>query len=170
MVMPTHKILIGVSDPFGIRPLVIGKLKNSYILASETCALDIIGAKFIRDVENGEVVYIENNELKSIKPFPLKKIRPCVFEYIYFSRPDSLIGGKTAYEHRKNIGRELAKENDTDADIVVPVPDSGNAAAMGFAQELKMNFEHGLIRNHYVGRTFIAVSYTHLTLPTILLV
>ena len=155
LVMLTQNSLIGVRDPYGIRPLVIGKLGNSYVLASETCAFDIIGAKFVREVENGEIILIENNELKSIKPFPAKKIRPCVFEYIYFSRPDSLIGGKTAYEHRKNIGKELAKENDTDADIVVPVPDSGNAAAMGFAQELKMNFEHGLIRNHYVGRTFI---------------
>jgi len=158
LVMLTQNSLIGVRDPYGIRPLVIGKLGNSYVLASETCAFDIIGAKYIREVENGEIILIENNELKSIKPFPAKKVRPCVFEYIYFSRPDSLIGGKTAYEHRKNIGRELAKENDTDADIVVPVPDSGNAAAMGFAQELKMNFEHGLIRNHYVGRTFIEPS------------
>ena len=156
--MLTQNSLIGVRDPYGIRPLVIGKLGNSYVLASETCAFDIIGAKFVREVENGEIVLIENNVLRSIKPFPAKKVRPCVFEYIYFSRPDSLIGGKTAYEHRKNIGRELAKENDTDADIVVPVPDSGNAAAMGFAQELKMNFEHGLIRNHYVGRTFIEPS------------
>ncbi len=158
LVMLTQNSLIGVRDPYGIRPLVIGKLGNSYVLASETCAFDIIGAKFVREVENGEIVLIENNKMKSIKPFPAKKVRPCVFEYIYFSRPDSLIGGKTAYEHRKNIGRELAKENDTDADIVVPVPDSGNAAAMGFAQELKMNFEHGLIRNHYVGRTFIEPS------------
>ncbi len=158
LVMLTQNSLIGVRDPYGIRPLVIGKLGNSYVLASETCAFDIIGAKFVREVENGEIILIENNELKSIKPFPAKKVRPCVFEYIYFSRPDSLIGGKTAYEHRKNIGRELAKENDTDADIVVPVPDSGNAAAMGFAQQLKMNFEHGLIRNHYVGRTFIEPS------------
>ena len=158
LVMLTQNSLIGVRDPYGIRPLVIGKLGNSYVLASETCAFDIIGAKFVREVENGEIILIENNELRSIKPFPAKKVRPCVFEYIYFSRPDSLIGGKTAYEHRKNIGRELAKENDTDADIVVPVPDSGNAAAMGFAQELKMNFEHGLIRNHYVGRTFIEPS------------
>ncbi len=158
LVMLTQNSLIGVRDPYGIRPLVIGKLGNSYVLASETCAFDIIGAKFVREVENGEIVLIDNNELKSIKPFPAKKVRPCVFEYIYFSRPDSLIGGKTAYEHRKNIGKELAKENDTAADIVVPVPDSGNAAAMGFAQELKMNFEHGLIRNHYVGRTFIEPS------------
>ena len=158
LVMLTQNSLVGVRDPFGIRPLVVGKLKNSYVLASETCALDIIGAKFIREVENGEIVLIENNELKSIKPFPQKKVRPCVFEYIYFARPDSILDGKTAYEHRKNLGAELAKENDIDADIVVPVPDSGNAAALGFSQYLGMNFELGLVRNHYVGRTFIEPS------------
>ena len=158
LVMLTQNSLVGVRDPFGIRPLVIGKLNNSYVLASETCALDIIGAKFIREVENGEIVLIENDELKSIKPFPPKKIRPCVFEYIYFSRPDSILNGKSAYEHRKNLGIQLAKENNLDADIVVPVPDSGNAAAIGFAQHLGMKFELGLIRNHYVGRTFIEPS------------
>ena len=158
LVMLTQHSLIGVRDPYGIRPLVIGKLGNSYVLASETCALDIIGAKFVRDVENGEIVLIENDKLTSVKPFPPKKVRPCVFEYIYFARPDSILDNKTAYEHRKNIGVELAKENDIDADIVVPVPDSGNAAALGFAQFLKMNYEHGLIRNHYVGRTFIEPS------------
>ena len=155
LVMLTQNILIGVRDPFGIRPLVIGKLKNSYIFASETCALDIIGAKFVRDVENGEIAYIENNKLKSIKPFPLKKSRPCVFEYIYFARPDSILNGQCAYEYRKNFGRELAKETDIDADLIVPVPDSGNAAAIGYSQYVGKNFELGLIRNHYVGRTFI---------------
>ena len=158
LVMLTQTSLVGVRDPYGIRPLVIGKLKDSYVLASETCALDIIGAKFVREVENGEIVLIEKNELKSIKPFPLKKVRPCVFEYIYFARPDSMLNGKTAYEYRKNLGSELAKENDINADIVVPVPDSGNAAALGFAQHLKMKFELGLVRNHYVGRTFIEPS------------
>jgi len=158
LVMMTQNTLIGVRDPYGIRPLVIGKLKNSYVFASETCAFDIIGAKFIREVENGEIVYVENDELKSIKPFPPRKVRPCVFEYIYFARPDSMLGGKTAYEHRKNLGSELAKENDVDADIVVPVPDSGNAAALGFAQFLNVKFELGLVRNHYVGRTFIEPS------------
>ena len=158
LVMLTQNILIGVRDPFGIRPLVIGKIKDSYVFASETCALDIIGAKFIRDVENGEVVFIENGELKSIKPFPNKKVRPCVFEYIYFARPDSILNGKSAYEYRKNFGIELAKENNVDADIIVPVPDSGNSAALGFAQYLGKNFELGLIRNHYVGRTFIEPS------------
>ena len=158
LVMLTQTLLIGVRDPYGIRPLVIGKLGSGYVLASETCALDIIGAKFLREVDNGEIVLIEDNKLLSIKPFPKKKVRPCVFEYIYFARPDSLINNKTAYEHRKNLGKELAKENDIDADIVVPVPDSGNAAALGFSQKLKINFEHGLIRNHYVGRTFIEPS------------
>ena len=158
LVMLTQNTLIGVRDPYGIRPLIIGKIKNSYVFASETCALDIIGAKYIRDVENGEVVYIEGNELKSIKPFPARKVRPCVFEYIYFARPDSLLNGKSAYEYRKNFGVELAKENKIEADIVVPVPDSGNAAALGFAQYLGINFELGLIRNHYVGRTFIEPS------------
>ena len=155
LVMLTQTALIGVRDPYGIRPLVIGKLNNSYVLSSETCALDIIGAKFVREVDNGEIVMIEDDKIKSIKPFPLKKIRPCVFEYIYFSRPDSILNGKSAYEHRKNLGKELARENNLNADIVVPVPDSGNAAALGFAQHLGMNFELGLTRNHYVGRTFI---------------
>ena len=145
LVMLTQNSLVGVRDPYGIRPLVIGKLGNSYVLASETCALDIIGAKYLRDVENGEIVLIENNKLTSMKPFPPKKVRPCVFEYIYFSRPDSILDNKSAYEHRKNIGKELAKENDIEADIVVPVPDSGNAAALGFSQKININFEHGLI-------------------------
>jgi len=158
LVMLTQNTLIGVRDPHGIRPLVIGKIKDSYVFASETCALDIIGAKYIRDVENGEVVYVENNELKSVKPFPSRKVRPCVFEYIYFARPDSLLNGKSAYEYRKKFGIELAKENKIKADIIVPVPDSGNAAALGFAQYLGINFELGLIRNHYVGRTFIEPS------------
>ena len=155
LVMLTKNTLIGVRDPYGIRPLVLGKLKNSYILASETCALDIIGAKFVREVENGEIVCIENNELKSFKPFPKKKQRPCVFEYIYFARPDSILNNKCAYEYRKNFGKELAKEADIDADLIVPVPDSGNAAAIGFSQHLEKKFDLGLIRNHYVGRTFI---------------
>ena len=158
LVVLTQNILIGARDPFGIRPLVIGKLKNCYVLASETCALDIIGAKYLRDVENGEIIVIENNKLESIKPFPQKKIRPCVFEYIYFSRPDSILNGKTAYEYRKNFGAQLAKEDNVEADLVVPVPDSGNAAALGYSQEKKLSFDLGLIRNHYVGRTFIEPS------------
>ncbi len=158
LVVLTQNILIGARDPFGIRPLVIGKLKNSYVLASETCALDIIGAKYLRDVKNGEIVCIENGKLESINPFPEKKIRPCVFEYIYFSRPDSILNGKTAYEYRKNFGAELSKEEKIEADLVVPVPDSGNAAALGYAQQKKISFDLGLIRNHYVGRTFIEPS------------
>ena len=158
LVIMTQNTLIGARDPYGIRPLVIGKLKNSYVLASETCALDIIGAKFVREVENGEIVCIENDKLQIVKPFPPKKIRPCVFEYIYFSRPDSILNGKTAYEYRKSFGAELAKQENLDADLVVPVPDSGNAAALGYAQEKKMIFDLGLIRNHYVGRTFIEPS------------
>ena len=155
LVMLTQTSLVGVRDPYGIRPLVIGKLNNSYVLSSETCALDIIGAKFVREVDNGEIVLIKDNKIQSIKPFPPRKIRPCVFEYIYFSRPDSILNGKSAYEYRKNLGKELAKESNLKADIVVPVPDSGNAAALGFAQYLDINFELGLTRNHYVGRTFI---------------
>ena len=155
LVMMTQNTLVGVRDPYGIRPLVIGKLKNSYVLTSETCALDIIGAKFIREVENGEIVYIKNDQLKSLKPFPPKKIRPCIFEYIYFSRPDSILNGKTAYEYRKQFGAQLAMEDDMNGDLVVPVPDSGNAAALGYAKEKGISFDLGLIRNHYVGRTFI---------------
>ena len=155
LILMTNKKLIGIRDPFGIRPLVIGKLKNSYIFASETCALDIVGAKFIREVENGEIVIVENEVIKTIKPFPKQKARPCIFEYIYFARPDSLINNKCAYEYRKNLGAELAKETDLDADLVVPVPDSGVPAALGYAEHSNKKFDLGLIRNHYVGRTFI---------------
>jgi amidophosphoribosyltransferase len=155
LVLMTNKKLIGVRDPFGIRPLVIGKLKNSFILASETCALDIVGASFVREVENGEIVVIEEGNIQSIKPFPKQKSRPCIFEYIYFARPDSIIDGKCAYEYRKNFGKQLAIESDVQADIVVPVPDSGVPAALGYAQYANKSFELGLIRNHYVGRTFI---------------
>ena len=160
LVIMTNKKLIGVRDPFGIRPLVIGKLKDSFILASETCALDIVGASFVREVENGEIVYVENNKLNSVKPFPKHKQRPCVFEYIYFARPDSIIDGKCAYEFRKNLGIQLAKETDTEADIIIPVPDSGVPAALGYAEYSKKKFELGLIRNHYVGRTFIEPSHS----------
>ena len=155
LVLMTNKKLVGVRDPFGIRPLVIGKLNNSYIFASETCALDIVGAKFIREVENGEIVIVEDQQIKSLKPFPKQKPRPCIFEYIYFARPDSLIDNVCAYDFRKKIGIELAKEKDIKADLVIPVPDSGVPAALGFAEYSKKKFELGLIRNHYVGRTFI---------------
>ena len=156
LVIMTNKKLLGVRDPYGIRPLVIGKLKNSYIFASETCALDIVGAKFIREVENGEIVIIEDEKIKSVKPFPAQKPRPCVFEYIYFARPDSLINGKCAYEYRKNLGAELAKETDIESDLVVPVPDSGVPAALGYAEQSK-KFELGLIKDHYVGRTLLSL-------------
>lgn len=151
----TNKKLIGVRDPFGIRPLIIGKLNKSYILASETCALDIIGAQFVRKVENGEVVIITEDRLESIKPFPKVKERPCIFEYIYFSRPDSIIDNKSVYEYRKKLGTSLAKESHIDVDLIVPVPDSGVPAAIGYAEQVNKNIELGIIRNHYVGRTFI---------------
>ena len=150
-----NKKLIGVRDPFGIRPLVIGKLNKSFILASETCAFDIIGAKFVREVENGEIVVISENGLESIKPFPKKKERPCIFEYIYFSRPDSIVKNTSIYEYRKKLGEELAVETHVDADLIIPVPDSGVPAAIGYAEKVKKNVELGIIRNHYVGRTFI---------------
>ena len=151
----TEKKLIGIRDPFGIRPLVIGKLNKSYVLASETCALDIIGAKFIRGVENGEMVIIRENGLHSVKPFPKIKERPCIFEYIYFSRPDSIINNVSVYEHRKRLGAELAKENLIESDLIIPVPDSGVPASIGYAEKVNKNVELGIIRNHYVGRTFI---------------
>ena len=151
----TQKKLIGSRDPFGIRPLIIGKLNKSYILTSETCALDIIGAKFIREVENGEVVVITESGLESIKPFPKIKVRPCIFEYIYFSRPDSIINNVSVYEYRKRLGAELAKETHIESDLIIPVPDSGVPASIGYAEKIKKNVELGIIRNHYVGRTFI---------------
>ena len=154
----SNEVLIGVRDPFGIRPLVLGKLNHSYIIASETCALDIIGAKYLREIENGEIVVIKNGKMRSIKPFPSKTKRPCIFEYVYFTRPDSILQGQCAYEYRKNLGTQLAKECDINPDIVVPVPDSGVPSALGFSQATDKNFELGLIRNHYVGRTFIEPS------------
>ena len=151
----TNKNLIGIRDPFGIRPLVIGKINKSYVLASETCAFDIIGAKFVREVENGEIVIIDESGLKSVKPFPKIKERPCIFEYIYFSRPDSIIKNTSFYEYRKKLGIELAKESHIKSDLIIPVPDSGVPAAIGYSEQTKQNVELGIIRNHYVGRTFI---------------
>jgi amidophosphoribosyltransferase len=151
----TNKKLVGARDPQGIRPLVLGELNGAPILTSETCALDIIGAKFVRDVENGEVVIISERGVESHKPFPAMAPRPCIFEYIYFARPDSVVGGKSVYEVRRNLGTELAREAPATADVVVPVPDSGVPAAIGFAQAAGINYELGIIRNHYVGRTFI---------------
>ncbi|MBE1236345.1 amidophosphoribosyltransferase [Phaeovibrio sulfidiphilus] len=147
--------LIGVRDPKGMRPLVLGKLDGSWILASETCALDIMGAEFVRDVEPGELVVITKDGLTSHRPFAVTRPRFCVFEYIYFARPDSIVENRSVYDARKAIGRELARENGVDADIVVPVPDSGVPSAIGYAAEAGIPFEFGIIRNHYVGRTFI---------------
>ncbi len=155
LVCLTSKKMIGARDPLGIRPLVLGELNGAYILSSETCALDIIGAKFVREVENGEVVVITEDGVQSIKPFPPQPARPCIFEYIYFSRPDSVIGGRSVYQVRKEMGRQLAREARADVDVVIPVPDSGVPAALGFAQAANVPFELGIIRNHYVGRTFI---------------
>jgi amidophosphoribosyltransferase len=151
----TNKKLIGARDPLGIRPLVIGKLDGRPILASETCALDIIGAKYLRDVENGEVVVFDEDGMHSHKPFPPMAPRPCIFEYIYFARPDSIVGGRNVYDVRKTMGAQLAKEAPAIADVVIPVPDSGVPAAIGYAQESAIPYELGIIRNHYVGRTFI---------------
>jgi amidophosphoribosyltransferase len=151
----TNKKLVGARDPLGIRPLVIGRLDGCPILASETCALDIIGATYVRDVENGEVVVFDEDGFQSHKPFPPQAARPCIFEYIYFARPDSIVGGRPVYDVRKAMGAELAHEAPADADVIVPVPDSGVPAALGFAQAAGIPFEHGIIRNHYVGRTFI---------------
>lgn len=155
LVVMTNKKLIGARDPLGIRPLVIGQLDGAYILASETCALDIIGAKFVREVENGEIVVITEDGLESVKPFPPMEPRPCIFEYIYFARPDSTVGGKSVYECRKEFGRQLAEESHVPADVVIPVPDSGVPAAIGYGDASGVPFELGIIRNHYVGRTFI---------------
>jgi amidophosphoribosyltransferase len=151
----TNKKLIGARDPLGIRPLVLGTLDGCPILASETCALDIIGAKYVRDVENGEVLVFDEDGAHSHKPFPPMAARPCIFEYIYFARPDSVIGGRAVYDVRKNMGAQLAREAPATADVIVPVPDSGVPAAMGYSQASGIPYEMGIIRNHYVGRTFI---------------
>ena len=151
----TNKKLVGARDPLGIRPLVIGKLDGCPILASETCALDIIGATYVRDVENGEVIIFDEDGLHSHKPFPPQVPRPCIFEYIYFSRPDSIVGGRPVYDVRKAMGAELARESTPDADVIIPVPDSGVPSALGFAKQSGLPYELGIIRNHYVGRTFI---------------
>ena len=151
----TNDMMIGARDPVGIRPLVLGRLGQAYVLASETCALDIVGATFVREIENGEVVVITDEGVESHRPFPRRPARPCVFEYVYFARPDSVIGGRSVYEMRKQLGAVLAEESAVDADVVVPVPDSGVPAAIGYAQAAGIPFELGIVRNHYVGRTFI---------------
>jgi amidophosphoribosyltransferase len=147
--------LIGVRDPRGFRPLCLGVLNGSYVLASETCALDIIQAHYIRDIEPGEIIIIDESGIRSLYPFPKQKHAFCIFEFIYFSRPDSMIFGKGVYAARKELGRQLASERPADADIVIPMPDSGNCAGLGFSEASGMPFEMGIIRNHYVGRTFI---------------
>tara|TARA_B100000427_G_scaffold172707_1_gene143568 strand:- start:799 stop:2205 length:1407 start_codon:yes stop_codon:yes gene_type:complete len=158
LIIMTNKKLIGIKDPFGIRPLVLGKKNNAYVLASETCALDMIGANYVRDVENGEMVIITDSGIESIKLAPNHYERPCIFERIYFARPDSIIDGQSVYTYRKNLGEQLAREHHVVADVVVPVPDSGAPAAIGYSQASGIPFELGIIRNHYVGRTFIEPS------------
>ena len=155
LVAMTNKKLIGVRDPLGIRPLVLGELEGKMVLASETCALDIIGARFVRDIEHGEMVVISEDGIESIRPFPAAIARPCLFEYVYFARPDSVVNGHSVYEVRKRMGNRLVVEHPVEADVVVPVPDSGVPAALGYAQAAGLPFEMGIIRNHYVGRTFI---------------
>ena len=151
--------VMGVRDPLGIRPLVLGRMPNGvWIVASETCALDIVGATFERDVEPGELVVLDGTELRSLRPFAKAKSRFCIFEYVYFARPDSVVEGRDVYEARKRIGRELAREAPVKADLIVPVPDSGVPAALGYSGEAGIPFELGIIRNHYVGRTFIEPS------------
>lgn len=152
----TTESLIGARDRLGIRPLLIGRLGESYLLASETCALDMISAEFIREVEPGEVVVINADGIRSFRAYPEVEPRPCVFEFVYFARPDSIVGGKSVYEVRKRMGQRLARETPADVDVIIPVPDSGVPAALGYAQETGIPFELGIIRNHYVGRTFIA--------------
>lgn len=151
----TRKKLIGIRDPHGVRPLVIGKLDNSWILASETTALNIIGAEFVRDVEPGEIVWFDSQGMNSLKPFRERKSKFCIFEYVYFSRPDSKVEGLSVNEVRKAIGKELAKEFPVEADVVLPIPDSGVPAAIGYSHESSIPFDMGIIRNHFVGRTFI---------------
>ena len=159
LVALSNEALMGVRDPMGVRPLILGRIGNhgtgGWVLASETCALDIVGAEFVRDVEPGEIVVINDQGVRSIKPFGATKGRFCVFEYIYFARPDSVMEGMPVYDARKRIGAELARESHVDADVIVPVPDSGVPSAMGYSTESGIPFELGIIRNHYVGRTFI---------------
>ncbi|MFC7290177.1 amidophosphoribosyltransferase [Hirschia litorea] len=162
LVCLTNKKLIGARDPWGIRPLILGKIKNSdpeaqpaYVLASESCALEAVGAETVREIENGEVVVITRNGIKSHFPFPKTEPRPCAFEYLYFARPDSIMHGKSIYEVREEMGRQLALEHPVAADLVAPVPDGGNPAGLGYAEASKIPFKFGIIRNHYIGRTFI---------------
>jgi amidophosphoribosyltransferase len=153
--------LIGVRDPFGFRPLALGRLNDGWVLASETCAFDLIGATFVRDIDPGEVVIINKEGPRSIRPFPEHKRRAlCIFEYVYFARPDSTIDGHSVYRTRIEMGRQLAREYPIDADLVMPVPDSGNYAALGYSAESGVPYEMGFVRNHYVGRSFLQPTQT----------
>jgi amidophosphoribosyltransferase len=158
LVLIIDDTLVGVRDPYGFRPLCIGKLNDAYIIASETSALDLIQAKYVREVQPGEIVIINKKGLRSIKPIPKKNHAFCIFEYIYFARPDSNIFGRNVYLTRKRLGKQLAKEYPVKADLIMPIPDSGNYAALGFAEESRIPYEIGMIRNHYIGRTFIQPS------------
>ena len=158
LIIMSEREIIAVRDPFGFRPLVLGKLDGAYILASETCAFDLVHAEFIREIEPGEVVIISEDGIRSEWPFRDESPAFCMFEYVYFARPDSIIGGVNVAKVRTEMGRELARRFPVAADIVVPVPDSGNYAALGFAQELNIPFEHAFVRNHYIGRTFLQPS------------
>jgi amidophosphoribosyltransferase len=158
LVIMSEREIIGVRDPNGFRPLVLGKLDGAYILASETCAFDLVHAEYIREVKPGEVVIISEDGIRSEWPFPQETEAFCMFEYVYFARPDSIMGGVNVAKIRTEMGRELARKFPVDADIVVPVPDSGNYAALGFAQELNLPYEHAFVRNHYIGRTFLQPS------------
>ncbi len=160
LLLLTQDQMIGVRDPHGFRPLCLGKLDGSYVLSSETCALDLIQAEYIRDVAPGEIVTIDKKGLHSLKPFPSTKSSLCIFEFIYFARPDSHVFGESVYQARKRLGRELALEQPAECDLVIPMPDSGNCAALGFAEASGIPLEMGIIRNHYVGRTFIQPSQT----------
>jgi amidophosphoribosyltransferase len=151
----TRDALVAARDPWGFRPLVIGKLEGAFIVCSETCALDLIDAEFVREVEPGELVVVDREGLRSFRPFPPEPVRQCIFEQVYFARPDSLVFGENVLASRLALGRQLAREAPADADIVVPVPDSGIGAGLGYAQESGLPYQWGLIRNHYVGRTFI---------------
>jgi amidophosphoribosyltransferase len=155
IVAMTRTKLIGVRDALGVRPLVLGRLGAGHVLASETCALDIIGAEFLREVEPGEMVVIEDGAVQGFRPFEARRPRFCLFEHVYFSRPDSILGGRSVYETRHAIGVELAREAPAEADLVCPVPDSGTPAAIGYSKESGIPFAFGIVRNQYVGRTFI---------------
>src|SRR6266850_3265002 len=166
LLLITQDSLIGVRDPNGFRPLNLGKVNGSHVFASETCAFDLIGAGYLREVEPGEIVLIRGEELKSVKALHAPRLAKCIFEHVYFSRPDSIVFGRTVQTSRDLMGRILAEENPVDADLVVPIPDSGVSAAVGYSQQSGMPFAFGLIRNHYVGRKYIEPdSLAYLSLP-----